>query len=79
MGTALAHSVPAKVLDMFSETELLWPQSLMPTTPMGVATSGSTLRFVEQSVPALRELQKVHPTVWHITPELPEVRLMCCK
>ena len=66
MGTALAHSVPAKVLDVFSETELLWPQSLMPTMPLGVATLGSTLRFVEQSVPALWELQKVHLTLWYI-------------
>ena len=62
VGTALAQSVPAKVLDVFSGTELLWPQSLMQTTPLGVASSGSTLRFVEQSVPALRELQKVVPT-----------------
>ena len=66
MGIALAHSVPAKVLDVFSETELLWPQSLMPTTPLDVATSGSTLRFVEQSVPALRDLQKVHLTLNNI-------------
>ena len=61
VGTGLAQSVPTKVLDVFAATELLWPQSLMQTTLLGVATSGSTLRFVEQSVPALRDLQKVLP------------------
>ena len=35
VGTALACSMPARVLDQFSATELLRPQSLMQAIPMG--------------------------------------------
>ena len=65
VGRALAQSVSAKVLDTFSDTELLQTQSLMQTVPLGIASSGSALRFVEQSLPALQEVQKVQLTPSH--------------
>lgn len=60
VGAALAHSIPARVLDQVSATELLRPQSLMQAAPWGTVDQTATFRFIEQTVPALRDLQKVH-------------------
>jgi hypothetical protein len=59
LGAALAHNIPARVLEQLSGTELLRPQSLLQAGPLSIASSGAALRFVEQTVPGLRELQKV--------------------
>ena len=59
VGTALAQSLPAQVSDALSATELLRPQSLMQAGPQAVALLDSMLRFVDQTIPGLRDLQKV--------------------
>ena len=60
VGTALAQSLPAHVSDSLSATDLLRPQSLMQAGPQAIAHLDSTLRFVDQTVPGLRDLQKVY-------------------
>ncbi|CAK0783823.1 hypothetical protein CVIRNUC_007023 [Coccomyxa viridis] len=63
VGTALAQNLPARVADSLSATDLLRPQSLMQAGPQAIAHLDSTLRFVAQTVPALRDLQKAEAAV----------------
>ena len=59
ISTALAQSLAAQISDSLSATDLLRPQSLMQAGPQAIAHLASTLRFVDQTVPGLRDLQRV--------------------